>query len=221
MTDQNEGYCLCCFLDGFARMQKVWKCYKCKMDTRKNSRRTLPTGCHWTRWAKESRSSGLLQSPCGAFRRGAWQRVITHTHTLCTLYVCLFASRRAGRSILQGCNQGRLCNQYHHSGLENVLRAHSTLCRHREREREDGGNIWLERTTNAGRGSANGCKSQQARKQTALFSHLIQNGSDSALSPHRLSLPLHHWLLALSIIQLEAHWLSCESGQTSCKGLEG
>ncbi len=154
----------------------------------------MPTGCHWTQWAQESRSSGLLHSPCGAFRRGAWQRVITHTHTLCASHVCLFASRRAGWSILQGCNQGRLCNQYHHSGLENVLRAHSTLRSQRKRK---GG--WEKNTarkkTNAGRGSANGCKSQQACKQTVLFSHHTQNGSDSALSPHRRSLPLHHWLL--------------------------
>lgn len=126
------------------------------------------------------------------------------------LYVCLFASRRAGWSILQGCNQGRLCNQYHHSGLENVLHAHSTLHSQREGDKERTGKNTARKKTNAGRGSPNGGKSQQACKQTVLFSHHTQNGSDSALSPHDAPCLSTTGCSGLSIIQLEARWLLCE-----------
>ncbi len=171
----------------------------------------MSTACHWTQWAQESRSSGLLHSPCGAFGRGAWQRVITHTHTLCASHVCLFASRRAGWSILQGCNQGRLCNQYHHSELENVLRAHSTLRSQREKEKE--------RT---------GKKIQQEIKQmqggtVQMFVNLSRLANKQCFSViiHKTALiALYHLTYApclsatgcsgLSIIQLEAHWLMCE-----------
>lgn len=55
---------------------------------------------------------------------------------------------------------------------------HAALYAGKEREKVRTGKIQQERKTNAGRGSANGCKSQQACKQTVLFSHHTQNGSE-------------------------------------------
>lgn len=79
-----------------------------------------------------------------------------------------------------------------------------------QRERE-GEKMQQERKTNAGRGSSNGCKSQQACKQTVLFRHHTR--TPLIVDYHLTAAPCHPatGCAGLSVSQLEADWSSpCE-----------
>ncbi len=101
-------------------------------------RKTAETHAHWLSLDPMStREQELWAFTLSLWSVSTWGlTACNHSHTqLCVhrMCVCLLLGEPAG-SILQGCNQGRLCNQYHHSGLENVLRAHSTLRSQRKRK---------------------------------------------------------------------------------------
>lgn len=160
--------------------------------------------CQWPMdpSVQKSRSCGLLHPPCGAFGCGAWQRVITHTntHTLCVscMRVCLLLGEPAGQYFRAAIRGGCAINI--------ITVGWKISCTEREDEK-----IQQERKTNAGRGSSNGCKSQQACKQTLLFSHRTQ--TPLIVDYHLTAAPCHSTTgcAGLSVSQLDADWPSrCE-----------